>query len=289
MNRTQMEMDAEGVSAAVRRKETIVVALDGSPGSLAALPVAKSLAEIVSSTVHVVYVGGHGVPAKVIAEKLGLSPEQLHGLVIEHTTGNPPVEIAHIASERESIFIVMCTHTGEPKPDGKLGSVAEGVLYEAKVPVVLVRPERGLKEWKLRRILLPHDGTTTTGAATGMAAHLAHLANAELIVLHIAIQTEAAHSFGAPQYVDQPQHEWPAWANEFLSRLHSQGHSLSELKLRLFLARGKPGQVIVHSAQEHNADLIVLAWRGHLEAERAGIIKDCMRNAPCPLLIVRVE
>ena len=35
------------------------------------------------------------------------------------------------------------------------------------------------------------------------------------------------------------------------------------------------------------SDLIVLAWRGIWEAPRAGTLKDILRQAHCPIMVVR--
>ena len=40
-------------------------------------------------------------------------------------------------------------------------------------------------------------------------------------------------------------------------------------------------------AQEQSTDLIVLAWRGIWEAPRAVIMKDILREAHCPVMVVR--
>lgn len=60
-------------------------------------------------------------------------------------------------------------------------------------------------------------------------------------------------------------------------------------KLRLVVARGDPGEEIVRHARAHAADLIVLAWRGTLAAERAAAIKAVLREAPCPIMLLRTS
>ena len=53
---------------------------------------------------------------------------------------------------------------------------------------------------------------------------LARLAQAELLVLHVAAPSTGAAvepgSFRGPRYVDQPQHWGPARPQEFLGRMH---------------------------------------------------------------------
>ena len=112
----------------------------------------------------------------------------------------------------------MCKHSGAER--GKmLGRTAMKVLHDAPCPVVLVPPERGATPWHLHHVLVPHDGTPTTSAALQPAAELAERGRAELLVVHVTdIRAAPAEpgSLTTPRYVDQPQHEWPAWTSEFV-------------------------------------------------------------------------
>jgi nucleotide-binding universal stress UspA family protein len=186
----------------------------------------------------------------------------------------------------------MSTRTNLDSAEGELGSVAGAVVRQAPCPVVLVRPELGLRAWSLRRIVVPHDGTPTTAAAIEPASNLAGRSGAEFDILHVAApdtaQPAEPGTLTAPRYLDQPQHEWPAWAREFLARTRSLCHCPSVVQTRLDLRTGEPGAEIVRFATEHQGDLIVLAWRGYLDAERATTLREVIRAAPCPTLILRV-
>lgn len=272
---------------------TVLVPLDGTTHALVALPVARVLAELAHVTLHVVHVAEPVLPARELLEKLGLTPAQLHGSVLDQTTGPPAEGILRAAREWQSRYIVMCTHTGLMQLHGGLGPVAEAVLCEAPCPVVLVRPTRGLRPWTLRQILLPHDGTPATAIATHQALDLAEQAGAQVIVLHVAAPhpepTPEQGAIAGPRYLDQPQHEWPAWVDEFLTRMRALGHAPETLALRVLLGKGEPGAEIVRVAESQQADLIVLAWRGYLEAARAATVKAVIAAAPCPVLILRVS
>jgi nucleotide-binding universal stress UspA family protein len=159
--------------------------------------------------------------------------------------------------------------------------------------VVLVRPELGVRAPALRRIILPHDGTPTTGAALQPAVDLARRSGAELEVLHVAAadarQPAEAGTLTAPRYIDQPQHEWPVWTREFLHRTRSLHDMPASVRTRLFLRTGEPGAEIVRFASQHQADLIILAWRGATDAQRARAVRAVIRGAPCPAMILRVH
>jgi nucleotide-binding universal stress UspA family protein len=137
--------------------------------------------------------------------------------------------------------------------------------------------------------LVPHDGTPTTSAALLPAAELAEHGRAELLVVHVTDSRTApaeAGSLTTPRYVDQPQHEWPAWTSEFLNRLACIC-PLGHLHVRMFLAHGDTAAEILRFSEKQSTDLIVLAWRGILEAPCAPTMKGILREAHCPIMVVR--
>lgn len=275
------------------RVPTIIVPLDGSIHATVALPVAKGLAELEDATLHVVHVAARTLPPKEILQKLKLTPEELRGLVIDQLTGFPAAGIVQEAYQQRSIFIVMCAHTGVEKPQGALGNVAREVLQTAPCPVVLVQPGGEYESWALRRLVLPHDGTPTAAAAIRPAADLASRAGAELVIVHVATlgapQPGEPGTFAIPRYLDQPQYEWPTWANEFLDRIRALGHPPDTVAIRLCLTRGEPGPAVVEFAARHESGLIAIAWRGVLGAERALTMQAVISQSHCPVIIYRVE
>ena len=270
---------------------TVLVPLDGTSHATAALPVARALAEIESASLRVLYVGEPVLPTHELPHALRLEPDDIHALVLEQVTGNAAESIVRMARECQSVLIVMCTHTRQQKPRGAIGSVAAHVLQDAPCPVVLVRPQRGTLPWALRQIIMPHDGTPTSAAALGPAVSLAQLSGAEIVVLHVptAELPDEADSYTMPQYVDQPQHEWPMWAREFMERTLNLSEQSPLIRTRLFLRRGKPGNEVIRLATEQKADLIVLAWHGILEIGRAGIVRQVLHEAPCPIFTLRID
>ncbi|MFH0902510.1 MAG: universal stress protein [Pseudomonadota bacterium] len=269
----------------------VVVPLDGTESALTALPVAKAMSELLDAVLHVVHVGGRVLPPRELLRLLGLTTEQVRGSVIDEVVDEPAAGIVRVACDRNCQQIVMCTNTGTVETGHALGPVAERVLGTSTCPVLLVRPERALVSWEIDRVLLPHDGTPTTAAAIGPAVALASRAGAALIVLHVAIPGRARRTvepgtMTAPQYIDQPQHEWPAWADEFLTRLRLLGHLPPQLGLRMLLAKGEPGEETVAFAIRCQVDLIVVAWHGDLSPEHAATMKTIIRRTPCPVLVV---
>ncbi len=265
----------------------ILVPLDGTKQALAALPVARALGEIERTALHILHVSESG-PATELRERLGAEASLLDGLTTEARIGAAAVQILQVAREIRPRIIVMCKHSGT-EPGKTLGRTAMKVLHDAPCPVVLVLPERGTTPWHFHHVIVPHDGTPTTSAALPPAAELAARGRAELLVVHVTNVRAAPAEPGSlttPRYVDQPQHEWPAWAAEFVNRLACIC-PLGPVHVRVLLARGDTAVEIQRLSEKQSTDLIVLAWRGRWEAPRAATLKNILSGARVPIMVVR--
>jgi nucleotide-binding universal stress UspA family protein len=244
--------------------KTVLVPLDGSVHATAAIPVARGLAKLLHATVAALHVSDDALAPTALVERMKLSPGDVHGLVVERRPGSAAAVIVQEAAERHAAMIVMCPQIRTDLGSRALGSIAEAVLRTARCPIVLVPSARGGKDWALRRLLVPHDGTPTSAAAMGPAAEFASMAEAELVVLHVATpDAEHPTELGTlvfPRYVDHAHHEWPAWGREFLDRLCAVGRARDSIEMRLAVAQGDVGSAIIDFARQ--SDLIVLAWRG---------------------------
>lgn len=268
----------------------ILVPLDGSKQALSAVPVAKVFGEIEQLSLHILHVSEQQPAGADVRGRLSHGTEVLDGLAIDERTGRSETLIPQAARELDTQLIVMCRHTSD-EPRKLLGRTAIKVLRDAPCPVVLVPPERGLVSWHLQHVLVPHDGTPTTSAALKPAIEIAELAEAELLVAHVtdvgATPAEPG-SYTAPRYVDQPQHEWPAWSNEFAKRLASLC-PLAHTHVRVVLAHGNAAAEVLRLSDRQSTDLIILAWRGKWEIPRAATLKAILRQSSCPAMVVRAE
>ncbi len=272
----------------------VVVPLDGAAESQAALPAAFLIAWILRADVRVVHARDRPMPPEVLLGRLGLSPEEARGIVVDQVLGTPANAIVDDARTRHAAMIVMTTRGHTTRKDQAIGPVTAAVIARAPCPVLLVRPEiasRVAAMTGLYRILLPLDGAPSSARVIGPALQLAWQSGAELDVIYVATLTprpEEPGTLTVPFYVDQPQHEWPAWGQEFTRRF---GTCLGQIQLpastRLFLRRGDPGQEILRFAVDHWIDLIALEWRGRLDPNHASVVREVLANAPCPVLLLR--
>ena len=272
---------------------TLLVPLDNSTNPTAALSVARGLAHLKGATVVLIHVGREALAPDELLGRMRLSAEDVRGLVIDQCTGSPADAVVREAAARHTVLIVMCTPAQPDRPLQAFGSVLGDVLQTAPCPVVLVPSIGGRHPWALRQLVLPHDGTPTSAVAIAQTADLASRAGADLVVLHVATPgaerpTESG-TFVVPRYLDQPQHEWPAWSREFLERVRGLVYPANIEKIRLVLAHGEASAAILEFARRNASDLIALAWRGSLEPERALTIQRVIRDASCPVIVFRVQ
>ncbi|HEX3407116.1 MAG TPA: universal stress protein [Caulobacteraceae bacterium] len=271
----------------------VLVPLNGSRRALAALPIARRLAELRKVPVRILHVTEAAGPLGKTAVTLGLAPADLRGATLEVRAGSPADAILAAAGDCRARVIVMCASTakagaGDAGPADASGATALAVIKAAACPVVLVDPARPPGGWALKRALASHDGSPSISAALAPAAELARAAGAELIVLHVAddARDRETAAFAAPVYMDQLHHGWPAWSGEFLQRLACVC-PLADVPVRLLVARGDPATETIRVAGEVAADLVVLAWRGGWEARHDASLTALLRSAPCPVMVTR--
>jgi nucleotide-binding universal stress UspA family protein len=302
-------------------RDMVLVALDGSLAAATALPIALAVAAQLGADCEVLHivsdtglVAGLGRPfAKEFEALTGVKlwPDALESTVrrwqafagpgnalahieVRLDAGDPAAGILRASADPLVTLVVLTTHGYIIEPGRSLGRVAEQVIAGTTQPILLIRPEvtpmaiqpRGA----LQRLLLPLDGTPTTAALLAPATALASRLGASVDLLYVAdvgTPPDEPGSIGAPQYVDQPQHEWPQWANEVITRLaEACAQCPPNVPLRTFLAQGDAGEAITRFAAEHASDAVVLACRSRLEPGRAAVLRAVLDQTPCPVLIV---
>src|ERR1039458_6015921 len=111
----------------------------------------------------------------------------------------------------------------------------------------------------IKKILLPVDFPNASLRVIHQAATLAHHFHSEIVMLHVA--TALSHTAGVPE--DGP--ELAGW--DMLAEIirgaqknldQSLGPELAGLAIRRMVAKGGAAQAIVQTAQEEEADLIMM-------------------------------
>jgi universal stress protein A len=122
------------------------------------------------------------------------------------------------------------------------------------------------------RFLVPLDGSKLAEQAAAYAAELARQCSAELVLLRVCAEK---------QHLRQ--------AVDYLERVSNEARQ-EHLKVRCEAYVGEACDRIVRAASEDKVDLIIMSSHGRTGVARTifgSVAETVMRNAPCPVMIVR--
>ena len=110
----------------------------------------------------------------------------------------------------------------------------------------------------------------------GLAAVMAYISDSTL-------GTPAARPIATPKARDEQRKAVEFALSEAVTKALGSDEGVT-----LRVEAGVPGRVLVHAAQDLDADLVVLATRGeHAPSRLLGAVSQyVLRNAPCPVLVV---
>ena len=166
------------------------------------------------------------------------------------------------------------TVTGVLAGDEMSRPLWQPVAQRSAKPVELVPAGARQLPQRIRRVLLPLDGTARSAAAIAEAAERFARGGIELVVLHV---------FGAetvPKFWDQHAHAGQAWEQEFLARYCALPGA------RLELRSGAAAEHVAKVAAAEQADMIALAWSQRLDPGRAAAVRRTVLDAEVPVMLV---
>lgn len=204
---------------------------------------------------------------------------------VQIVRGDPAREISTYARETGQDLVAMATHGRTGVQRWVRGSVAERVLRDCEVPLLLCNPtalEPDVDQ-PFRRILVPLDGSERSAEVVPIVERLArgHPSKVTLLRVEPLVLTE----------VPSPAVEGMVWDPRPLEA------SLAEHRERLVAAgatvdvRATYGVVaaeILQAARE--ADLLAMTTHGRTGLPRwwfGSVAEQVLRHAPCPVLVVR--
>lgn len=186
---------------------------------------------------------------------------------------NPTIAIMKYLKEHSTDLIVLATEGREGMPRWLQPSVAEKIAQKSKTKTLFV--PNGAKgfvshqtgEINLNRILVPVDSDPDAWPAIDFAARTARLVGnkVEIILLHIGTES----TMPAFNLRNDPAFHW--------KRLVKSGDVL---------------EIICASAEQENADLIVMSTEGRhgfLDALRGSVTEQVIHHSPCAVLAVPIN
>jgi len=204
-------------------------------------------------------------------------------------------EIVRLAEEEDVDLVVLPTHARTGLDHILWGSVAEKVVRLAPCPVMTVSPRLELpRPFGGERILFATDFSRCSEHALPSAVSIARHYGAELLMVHVVTAWDYDPA--------NPEWRFPPISPEHRGALEDAGREQLEqaggavdndIGVRTLLVRGfDPGLEIVRTAEEEDADLIVMATHGrtgvsHLVVGSAA--EKVVRFAGCPVLTIKQE
>ncbi len=288
----------------------ILVPLDGSKLAEKVLPFTCALAERLHATLFLFHVVEKAAPnevhgqhhlrevdeAKAYLTQLAAQYSSTAITFLQHVHEVQEVGVAQTirdhADELQTDLIVLCAHGKGGLRDMLFGSIAQQVIQQGSVPVLFIRPDiaRDYRNFSIRQILLPLDGTKGHEIAIPVAVELAEKFEAHLRLLAVVPTSETLPVKGAitgrvsPRAVNVSLDISAQQAEEYLHQktreLSAQGADVSAEVLR-----GDVKTKLIEAITAEQIDLVIMATHGTsvIDAHwRGSLTPSFLPYAPAP-------
>ncbi len=283
MSNAEAKKVSPPLAAAPGQPVRILLPLDGSADANAAIPYAVAMAGPGGTIIllTVISPGGpsvdHGEEPLPAAMNAAATELRAAGLIVETRvlTGDPADIIVQSAANGGADTIVMASQGRGAVGRLLHGSVADRVVREATVPVMVVRAEAaGPGPAAISRLVVPLDGSPLSAESLPVASSLAErlgLPISLVRVVNVAELTPPAVGMGEAipyQMYDETEAEMEQTAGEYLddvaSNLRGQG-----ITVQATVLSGSPAAAIIDATQP--GDIVVLCSH-----ERSGVLRWLM-------------
>jgi len=203
----------------------------------------------------------------------------------------PDVAILDAATPANVSLVVMSTHGRGGLDRWIHGSVADSILRESAVPVLVV-PSEGLAAWTdaTLKVLVTLDGSDRARAALGPAREMAEALGGSMVLASIVpypqyVAYAEGYAFIEPDPGDVAISEMRAYLEELAATLRT-----ATLPVEVSVEYGSPYGGVTAMAEEQRAALIVMATHGRGGVSRAilgSVATATIRQAGVPVLLVR--
>jgi nucleotide-binding universal stress UspA family protein len=213
--------------------------------------------------------------------------------------GEPAEEIADLARCANVDIVAMATHGQTGLRHLLMGSVAEQVLRDLTIPVLLIRPTDRTEDRAPARpadhrltAIVPLDGSLIAEQALDCAAELASITHARLVLVAVepTVGDVGLAEGGVVPYWVLADHEAAVLRlNEYLKQTAARLTHM-ELSVETRLAEGNPADEILRISVAEHADLIIMATHGRSGMERllqGSVAAKVLQNAAVPVLLAR--
>jgi nucleotide-binding universal stress UspA family protein/predicted transcriptional regulator len=287
-------------------RATLLVPLDGSPRSEAALPYAEAIAEATGASLHVLsvverdlslsygYMGMRAADmerraAEADQDNLGarglylagkVAALQAQGLTVSRAVvlGDPVDAILAAASQDDVTMVVMASRGRGAVGRMLVGSVADTVMRTGPRPTLLVRPQYVRippRKTRFEQLAVGLDGSPAAEAALPLAGELASATGATLYLVRV----EPVPS--------SPQEDTTASARAYLMQAREQ--LPQSVSVETVVLQGDPAESLEELVVRERIDLMLMATRGRGGLRRLllGSTAEALVRAGVPTLLLR--
>jgi nucleotide-binding universal stress UspA family protein len=199
------------------------------------------------------------------------------------------------ATRDASDLIVMGTNGRSGLARAALGSVTEGVVRQAVVPVLTIPPFAEVREFELMPfdpILCASDFSSACRKALELSIVMGQEADARLILLHALQRPSSDLGITPMPFPVSARIDWSEFRKDALGRLRHGLPSDAVFRCRpeAMVAEGRPADAILETAYRENVKLIVMGVqaRGALDRLLFGsTTRRVIQAAVCPVLSIR--
>ncbi|QFU83175.1 universal stress protein [Natronorubrum aibiense] len=279
----------------------VLVPVDGSDSSIAALEHAVEIAADHGATVHLLYVADTNTPSlarqgttvvdtleqegeDVLAEARSVAEEQGVPIMSDVIQGDPRKVILKTADSGPVDLIVMGTHGRRRLGEYVLGSVTEGVINETEMPVVTVRAADDVTpSYPYDGICIPTDGSDHAAAAVRLGGELAAHHDATVHLLTIVDTPALGIADGTVSITDQLEER----AREILTEASAIASDAGAEDVVTTVESGSVTREIESAADADGVDLVVMGTHGRVGLDQrllGSTTERVIRTAPTPVL-----
>lgn len=282
----------------------ILVPIDFSSPSDAALAYARTLARSSGGTLHLLHVLENDFLRPVVGDPHGLESAALKQLQARFTdedhrklravaaverSDDPADEIVSYARTANAGLIVMGTHGRSGVAHLLMGSVAEKVVRTAPCPVLTLREASHVSDAGFTRILVATDFSAPSDAALDRAWQIALQFGASVHVLHVLEDPFVDGPFGSEVFLAESPDTRAARLKNAREKLAHRVTAQHRARLRATteVIFGATARTIVDYAADNGFDLIVMGTHGRTGIAHllmGSVAERVVRSAACPVM-----
>jgi nucleotide-binding universal stress UspA family protein len=264
--------------------ERIVVGVDRTDHSLAALEWAVREATIRDTCLHVVHATAENDSDEIVQEALTrvhVAERPAKGIITDAVVADPSAVLA--AASHDAALLVVGAHPHESFLGIRKPSVSIRTAGLADCPVAVIRRAHLDREPTYHGVVVGVDDSLSAREALAWAATEAQFRRCELEMVHVPERTELSMVHDHYRSDEDPASKdlFRYLRNEILVG------PLAHVAVREHVGMGYISSALVRAADD--SSLLVLGSRGegrHRDVVRGSVATDCLATAPCPVVVI---